>query len=255
MAKGNEIAVKEFNVLAPGAANLAAVAQDNLEEVDFSLSLLDRIGVPSGGGLAFSIVNADGEEVPAVELNCIIAGIKSIRVYWEKSLDDAGNGGTPPDCFSDDSKVGTGYPGGDCKTCPLNDWGSDPKGGKGKACGQRKLLFLYLPDDTMPRVLSVPPSSLKAVDKYLMRLTNAGKRYWEVVTRVTLAKKQNTAGIAYSELQCAMAGSLSAEQITTMNDQKAALAVTLGQSARELIEKEAAGVAAEYAANAETDDA
>lgn len=249
MAKGNEIAVKEFNVLAPGAANLAAVAQDNLEEVDFSLSLLDRIGVPSGGGLAFSIVDENGEEKPLLELNCIIAGIKTVRVMWEKPLEEAGQ--APPDCYSDDGKVGQGIPGGNCQTCPLNEWGSDPKGGKGKACGQRKLLFVYLPGDTMPRVLSVPPSSLKQADKYLMRLTNAGRRYWEVVTKVTLTKRQNSAGINYSELAFAQAGTLSSEQVAAMNTQKAGLAVMLGKSAKELIEKEAAGIANEYAANAE----
>ncbi|MDD3926113.1 MAG: hypothetical protein PHT33_05595, partial [bacterium] len=136
---------------------------------------------------------------------------------------------------------------------PCNEWGSDQKGGRGKACSQRKLFFIYLPGDTLPRVLSAPPSSLKMADKYLMRLLNNGRKYWEVVTKVTLAKRQNGAGIAYSELSFAQAGMLSAEQVETMDAQKGVLAALLSTSTQEIIQREATGVAEEYKANAEAD--
>jgi hypothetical protein len=37
-------------------------------------------------------------------------------------------GNSPPDCGSFDGETGIGDPGGECKRCPLNQFGSDENG-------------------------------------------------------------------------------------------------------------------------------
>ena len=50
-------------------------------------------------------------------------------------------GSNPPDCGSFDGITGTGTPGGICKNCPFNQFGSGE--GKSKACKNRRMLYLH----------------------------------------------------------------------------------------------------------------
>ena len=62
-------------------------------------------------------------------------------------------------------------------------------------------------------MLSLPPTSLKYMRDYIAkRVILKGFRCWQVVTRITLKKEKNAAGIAYSRAVFSFVGKLSSEK-------------------------------------------
>ncbi len=161
-------------------------------------SQLDRIRIPAGGALAWEVPTLDGEE-SYKEIEGVIVHITYQNAYWATGIDESG-GGTPPDCAAIDAKTGLGNPGGDCAVCPLNQWGSDQRGSKGKACKNLMILFIQQPGAILPMAVILPPTSIKAAKKYFMRLTSAGIPYYAAVSVLSLEKAKNENGIAYSTL-------------------------------------------------------
>lgn len=74
----------------------------------------------------------------------------------------------------------------DCKTCPKFEWGSDPNGGRGKACKERRRLALLAPDGGAEMViLSIPPTSLKNWGNHVSRVVaTTGMSTAGVLTRI-----------------------------------------------------------------------
>lgn len=88
------------------------------------------------------------------------------KAWYEKAYVPGTN--AAPDCFSNDGK--TPAPGvakpqcANCAMCPKNAFGSHPVTGRGKACGDRKLIVVAL--DSMPDKLAtfnVPTMSLQSL--------------------------------------------------------------------------------------------
>ncbi len=167
---------------------------------------LDRIKIPAGGGTAWEIPTLEGNDV-AKEVEGIIVHHKFGRGYWDKPMEDTG-GGAPPTCASNDGNTGVGEPGGNCETCPLSRWGSDPKGGRGQACKQTKVLFLLRPGTVIPLLINLPPTSIKQATNFLLRLSSFERPFYTVVTKVGLQKKANAQGIDFSQATFSMAGKL-----------------------------------------------
>lgn len=164
---------------------------ENMGDGGMSASDLMKIKVPSGGGRAWDI-NGDVEK----ELRGVIVYHSSPNAFWAQAFDGQNN---PPDCFSADGHIGVGNPGGDCATCPMNQFGSD--GGKGKACKNMKRLYILMEGAMLPVVLNVPPTSLKAYKQYTVGLTTRALPYWGVQTHMTLKKAVSGTGIEYSEIE------------------------------------------------------
>ena len=113
----------------------------------------------------------DGETI-VKSFRAIYLGFHRFNIYWEKQ---AVEGETlPPTCVSQDCVMGNAdrltqaiggvnrevY--GECRTCWLNEFKSDPKGGKGKACNNKGMLLLW-PIDlglTLPCLLTVSSTGL-----------------------------------------------------------------------------------------------
>jgi len=145
---------------------------------------------------------ADGEVVK--DFSAIIIDRHPANAYWEQPFDQTG-GGQFPDCASLDGVTGQGNPGGDCEDCPLNQFGSAPgkkgKGGDGKACKNTERVFFVLePEDNIPCMMLVPPTSLKVVSMYISQLSSRGIMSTEVFTKFALKEAQNKDGIEYSKL-------------------------------------------------------
>lgn len=179
---------------------------------------LDRIKFPSGGGTTFEIPTLNGE-VATREIVGVIIHKVTRRSYWpipldERSDDDDGR----PDCASVDGLLGVGNPGGSCLDCPMNDFGSDVRGGPGKACKETRQLFILTPNDLLPICVTVPPGSLATVKDYFMRLLRAQKKPSQVVTRITLEKAQNAAKINFAKAQFAVAGELDEDAAARVQD-------------------------------------
>lgn len=166
-----------------------------------SVQELDRVKIPSGGGLFFEVPGIDGP-TPQAALRGIILGQRTGRLYWREAIGE-GKGTTPPDC-SGDGEFGWGQRwDGDkeeahqCDLCPFSRFGSD-EGGRGQSCKQVLLVFLLQPGSLIPLVLSLPPTSIKAAKQYILRLAGKALKGYAVETEWKLEKAQNADGVAYA---------------------------------------------------------
>lgn len=186
-----------------GGAEMVAEA---FEQMGIDAMQLSRIKIPTGGVTQWAVNTLTGE-VMEPSLEVIICGIKgNEKVWWAETF--TGEGG-PPQCYSHDGVTGWGVneigsnaepSSHDCKECPWNQWGSTKSGGPGKDCSDIAFMFFFRSDSILPEMLVVPPSSLKAVRDYSMRLMSAGKNFRHVVTRLGLTKAKSKGGITYSQI-------------------------------------------------------
>lgn len=175
---------------------LVESVKENFEDEELGPNDLDRIRVPSGGALAWSIPDIDEGEKSAKTIEGVMLMYRTARAYWSVGMDEGG-GNLPPDCSSQDGKHGGGTPGGICKDCPLNQFGSGK--GRGKACKEMRLVFFLMPGSLLPSVVVMPPTSISSLKKYLGRLTNNALSYRRVVTSISLNGTQNKDGIKYAQ--------------------------------------------------------
>lgn len=200
-----------FSLLRLGPKEVSEVMSVNLGGEQLRPFDLDRIKVPLGGLTTWQIPTLEGE-VESKELTGIIVERKSVRSYWAQAF-GTGEPNQPPDCHSDDSVMGHGDPGGPCGACPLSKFGPDSER---PACRQTRMLFIILPTGTLPLVLSAPPTSLKSIQKYLLRLSSEGLPFYSVVTRFTLLKQTSRSGFPYSMITPNVAARLNPEQVEVM---------------------------------------
>ncbi len=198
MAKNKEALVKiesQYPIFGDSSGRQAEIMKRNVGE-EFSPLDLDRIKIPSGGGLSFSVPSIEGEE-PMARIECILLYKKDRRnnAFWNEPYSGEN---VPPDCTSDDGISGVGIPGGKCKDCPKNQFGSDPRGGKGKACQNRQFIFPLLPGDSIPYAISLPPTSLKAISNYTLGLARKSLMYHDVITEISLESVKGAGVPEYS---------------------------------------------------------
>jgi hypothetical protein len=200
--------IETYMALQSDATNVLQTIRENIGNDRITDRDLDRIVVPLGGGLNWTVPTLEGEDSEK-SLDGIIVHWTAPRAYWATGMDVGGN--TPPDCSSHDGDVGYGQPGGDCFTCPLNQWAS-AEGGGGKACKEKRMLFLLRASDLLPIVIQAPSTSIQPIKKYLLRLASQGLPYWSVLTSLSLEKGSNSAGIAFSRIAPKSAGPIPEEQ-------------------------------------------
>ena len=205
---------KQYPLLDPTQKGAQEAILANLGEAGPGEFDLERVRIPAGGGTTWVLTGVDGREIEIKELDCVLLFWKNARAYWSKSFDETG-GGVPPDCSSNDAIMGMGNNGdGDgrrlCSECPKSKFGTADKG-KGQACKQMKVLFALTPGNMLPHALFLPPTSIKAMNAYMLRLASQGLKFCDVVTRLTLEKTKNDGGIIYSQVKPAMVQKLSDE--------------------------------------------
>lgn len=224
-----EIIPSSFKALSVPAQQLVATLKNNLGAGGLKPFDLDRVKVPSGGGITWEVPSLRGPQ-PVQTLEGIILHSKDARSYWSKKLTGAG---APPDCTSGDMVRGIGQPGGDCLRCPFAQFGSalDQSGaqGKGQACKHVRMMLFLRQEDMIPLLVSVPPSSVKLAQKYFLRLAGANLQYQAVTTQLRLVKTRNAGGIEYAQVDFAM-GRL-------LEDDEIAKSVAIGMALREVFEQ------------------
>lgn len=165
------------------------------------LPLLDlpRIKVASGGALSFIVETPGGEEMVR-KVEGVINSYRTARVYWKSRA----GGKKPPDCTSTDGLVGIGDPGGRCADCPYHRFGSgfkqDGTPGAGQACKEIRQVMILMKGEMLPHLLNIPPTSIKAFDKFTLTMLSARARYWGIYTEMTLEKAQSTDQIDYAKI-------------------------------------------------------
>lgn len=200
--RGSLVPAENFALIAN--PNAIAALKENLAGERISEFDLDRIKVPGSGGIAWEIPTLEGPSV-APTIEGLILGVFTRRGYWESSNVD----GSPPDCFSIDGINGTGTPSGECAGCPFNEFGSavrpDGSQGTGKRCKERRLIFVLRKEDMLPVVISAPPTSIKIVKQFLMRLPVAS---YQAYVKFGLKRVQGNGTPDYSVLTLTYIGAL-----------------------------------------------
>lgn len=149
-----------------------------------------RIKIPSGGVQQFELPSGDPEH-PDYEqsLTVVVLHHHDSNVYWEDGEEYDEN--AKPLCSSVDGKMGYGSPGGVCRGCALNQYGT-ASNGSGKACKNMRSLYLLRNGDSMPMVLNLPPTSLKPWKEFYRQAFLFRRRTsWGSVIEIGLKKIPN----------------------------------------------------------------
>ena len=193
---------------------VAAVIRQNLGPTQLTPFDLDRVRVPAGGGLTWQVPSLEGEPESVSSLEGVVVSTRFIRSYWPGEYE---GGNDPPQCSSQDGQRGMGDPGGNCASCAFAQFGSAPKG-SGQACKSSELIFLPRADSAsmLPLLLVLPPTSLREMRKFTLRLSGKNIALASIVTAFKLRQVKNATGITYSQAYPALVTTLSAEQWTAM---------------------------------------
>jgi hypothetical protein len=218
-----ESAVGRFMVFQTPMERIRETLSANLGDPSVSATDFDRIKIPAGGGLAFTIHTLDGEQ-SVKELSGVIVDWRDRRAYWKLTMEQS-DGNTPPDCYSLNARVGIGNPGGDCSKCEFAQFGSDSNGGQ--ACKASRELYLLRENRILPEIVCLPPTSIKPAREYFRRLAAEVIPYYGVLTLITLERVKNAQGIVFSRVTFASLGRLTTEQTGGINEYGAMLRPSL----------------------------
>jgi len=177
----SEIVTTQASALALPTDVLAALAAEAKAAAAKERPALGRIGLKSG------VMTYAGQPVAGNKMEAIVL-CASFRNVWYAGRYDPNNI-VNPNCFalsmSDDGMAphaNVSKPANaTCAGCPHDEWGSDPNGGRGKACKQTRRLVL-LPGHAMEQgpdalrtaemaVLDLPVTSVKNYSSFVNTLT------------------------------------------------------------------------------------
>jgi hypothetical protein len=150
---------------------------------------------PSMAIMSFkSGVMAIGDQaVPNNEITCVIVAAVAEMAWYKDRYDP--NVKAIPACYGiGEGKAEDLTPHAEakekqaeaCKSCEKFEWGSDPNGGRGKACKERRRLALIPADGTSEMLLaSIPPTSLKGWGNYVLEIAaTTGRPVYGVITKI-----------------------------------------------------------------------
>jgi hypothetical protein len=173
--------------------DVMSVQEQLRKELD---TLKDRVDPPSGymintKGKVFTLPNGSASDGP---LTCVVLDWVTANTYFTGIYNPKDP--QPPICWAIAREPGKAAPSKHapqaqaetCAKCPKNEWGSDPGGGKGKACkNTRRLLVVPADADekTQPWVISVSPTGLKHFDKYVNSLADVATHPLEIITDIS----------------------------------------------------------------------
>lgn len=179
---------------------------DSKEIVDYEKLLADMaqsaasLERPVGASISTrgGVLSYNGSPVPNNKLDVIVIASVFANTLYEGKFDP--NNMSSPVCFAYgvqeqgetaeqvEAKMvphpaSTKPQNSDCKTCPNNRWGSDPDGGRGKACKNGRSLAI-IPASTPPEavitaeiaILRPPVTSIKNWQTYTQKLAAVYKR-------------------------------------------------------------------------------
>lgn len=148
-----------------------------------------------------------GQPVPGNKLPCIVIASAFENRYYDRPFDP--NNRSAPKCFSLSLTGDDMVPSEEvkepqspaCSGCKLNQWGSDPKGGKGKACKQVRRLAL-LPaaavatggsKTTEMALISIPVTSARNWANYVNQCaTEYSRPPWALITEISTEPNAKT---------------------------------------------------------------
>ena len=184
------LAVTGFGQLS--GVNIADMMAEELNGLDTGF---EKIRLPSAGSTVFEIPGENPDEPETVkEFSGVILYHHPLFAYYKSKYTGGSN---PPDCGSFDGLTGEGDPGGVCRQCLYNQFGTGENGSK--ACKNRRRIYILREGEIFPLLFSLPTGSLKELTRYLKRLLSKAKKSNSVVTKFSLRKATNSTGLAYSQ--------------------------------------------------------
>ena len=196
-----------FAIMAMNPESIGEALRENLGNEGLTSSDLEKITLPSGGSTSWVVEDFfTGEEKQMDELKGIILHQHTSKAFWSKAFSGEG---TLPDCSSSNGSTGVGNPGGPCKQCPKNRFGSK---GRGKMCRETRDLFFLREEGMLPAVIAVPPSSLADLRKFNLRLAASGVRLCDVVVGLRLKSEKNQDNLRYSKIRLQVLSQLTPEE-------------------------------------------
>lgn len=184
----NGISLQEYAELQEEAAKL----ESNAEVIPIRYRIVGAAG-------AFQN-EATGEIVQKLQVK--VPFFHSARVLFPAQSEGES---APPLCSSHDGKIGRYQDENGiicyrkCNTCPFDQFGTDPNGGKGKACKTLRRLYILEGDSTVPAILNLPPSSHKPWDKFVSAVKFRGQLVSSYLIELSLEVKRNGA-MTWSQL-------------------------------------------------------
>lgn len=162
------------------AANLVALREKMKAEL---ASVRDSVAPPSGfnvsvKGKKFTFPDGSVNEGP---IDVVILDWRNVNTYYTGAYNP--NAPKPPVCFSilkslKDMKPSQNAPQKQhdtCHGCPKNEWGSDPQGGRGKACKNSARLAIVPADASLESpvwTLNVSPKGLGSFNAFVNKLAD-----------------------------------------------------------------------------------
>lgn len=153
-------------------------------------------------------MNYEGTPVPGNTITVIVLAHAVEHAYYTRAFDP--NNLVNPDCFALSvtgqnmvpHPLAASLQAETCATCPQFEWGSDPKGGRGKACkeGRRLVVMAAREDMTAEYVAStelgfmkVPVTSIKNWANYVNIVSSLYQRPpWAVATKISVVPDART---------------------------------------------------------------
>lgn len=183
-----------------GDFNLQELIEENMGSDGLRPSDLKRVNFPRESAVWTIDDPSSASGVKSVdELTGVILSQTITRQFYAAEY---GGGSERPDCFSADGLNGRVDPnkdgfiylpdgrevtfGGQCVRCPLNEWGSDLKGGNGKACREYRAIALMEPDAVFPIVVRIPPTQLGIWRGFMADITMLRLRASQCVVSLAL---------------------------------------------------------------------
>lgn len=179
MTKG-EVVEAAGTSLAMPADVMAALAKEAKDQSASERPSISRISLKSG------VMSYAGAPVPGNKLEAVILAASYRNVYYADRFD--ANNVVSPNCFALSSTDADMAPHSNvshpehptCEGCKNNEWGSDPIGGRGKACKQTRRLVL-LPGAAVEKgvqdvltaeqaILDLPVTSVRNYSQYVNAL-------------------------------------------------------------------------------------
>lgn len=190
----------------PSAANIVSIQAALAAQV---AGLANRVAPATGIKIRATqdkkFILPDGTTTPG-PLELVIVDFATVHNFYEGAFnkDDI----VPPGCFAVGMDPKKMFPSanvpnkqaGDCQTCPMNQFGSN---GKGKACGNGRLLAVMPPDadETTPIWLLQPSATaLKGFDSYVAGVARSHQSMpIQVVTTVAFDENETYAKMVFSD--------------------------------------------------------
>ena len=214
MAKNEVATKKEFNLIPMYAGlddDLKAEIEDELDDFDEEGSIdCRRIKMPTGNSKAFE-VESDNPDDPDMEkeLRGVILFTHKMNARWEG---DYGGENRMPVCPSWDAKQGVELETGAVCNCDICEYNEFKANGEGKECKNTRRIYLMLDGRQHLYLLTVPPTSLKAVSKQLKHLISSGLPLTRMAVTFRLESAKSKGGKDYAKITVEKSGELTKDQ-------------------------------------------